>query len=382
MTAVPPPHVARDAFALASGTLPLNHGSYGATPRAVLAAQDRWRARMEANPDAFFRRDLPGLLRAALSEAALRLKADPADLAFTTNATEAINAVLRGLSFAPGDEILTTGHVYNAVRQTLRHVAGLTGARVIEAPLPLPAADAASLAQAVTARIGPRTRLVVLDQITSPSALSLPLDRIIPAARAAGARILIDGAHAPGQIALDVPALGADWWTGNAHKWWFAAKGCALFWARREVQDSLHPLALSHGYGQGFAAEFDWTGTRDPSAWLSLPDAIAAHDGFGGPALMTRNAALASEAADLLCDATGAIALAAPDLRCAMAALRLPVRDGSGAAAARVMAALAEQGIEAPVAYFEGFVQLRISAQVYNARGDYVRLADTLRALL
>ena len=286
----------REAFLIDPGACTVNHGSYGATPRAVLAEQDRWRAMMEAQTSRFFNRVLPGALRAAAGRLAAHVGAAAEDVAFVPNATTGVNAVLRSRDFEPGDEILMLSHVYGAVRNTARYVAERTGARLVEAALPWPRPDDAGIIASVAGAITPRTRIAVLDHITSPSAVVLPIAELVALCHARGVPVLVDGAHAPGQAALDVEAIGADWYTGNAHKWLFAPKGCAFLHARREAHAGLHPAVISHGLGRGFVAEFDWTGTVDPSAYLAIGAALDFHAALGGDALMARNAALAAEA--------------------------------------------------------------------------------------
>ncbi len=262
--------VLRPLWTLDPDTTFLNHGSYGACPRAVLAVQRGWRDRLEAQPVRFMQTVLPGALREAAARLAGFLGAQADDLVFVENATGGVNAALRALALRPGDEVLTTSHVYPAVRNAIRHICGGQGALPVEAPVPFPLADPQAAIDALAARIGPGTRLVVIDLVTSPTATLLPVAEIAALCRARRVPLLVDAAHGPGMVPLDLPALGADWVTGNAHKWLFAPKGCAFLWARPEAREGLHPTVISHGLGRGFTAEFDWVGTRDPSAWLSV----------------------------------------------------------------------------------------------------------------
>ncbi|HJS84067.1 MAG TPA: aminotransferase class V-fold PLP-dependent enzyme, partial [Acetobacteraceae bacterium] len=264
----------RHEWSLDPAWLSVNHGSFGATPLCVRAAQDEWRRRMEAQPGRFFRREMTPALRDAAARLAAFLGAEGQDLAFVENATTGCNAVLRSLRLEAGDEILTLTHGYGAVRNAARFVAERAGASMIEVPLPFPRPTS----QAVTARIAGaltgRTRIAVIDHITSPSALVLPVAEIVSACKQAGVPVLIDGAHGPGQMPLDLPAIGADWYAGNCHKWLCAPKGSGLLWVAPERQGALHPVTISHGLGRGFLAEFDWTGTRDPSAFLAVSAAL------------------------------------------------------------------------------------------------------------
>jgi isopenicillin-N epimerase len=362
----------------------LNHGSYGATPREVLAAQERWRIELEREPVRFMQRRLPDALRAAAGEIAPFLGAEAQDLVFVENATAGCNAVLRSLDLSPGDELLTTTHAYPAVRNTMRHVAERTGARVVEAPVPYPLGDAEAIVRQVARHITGRTRLLMLDLVTSPTAIVMPVARLAREARAVGAKIMVDAAHAPGQIALDLPALEADFVTGNLHKWLFAPKGTAFLWARREAQAGLHPSVISHGFGQGFTAEFDWVGTRDPSAWLAAPAALAFYRRMGDGAIRAHNHALANEAAALLAESLGSEEGQPPALRAAMATVRLPGMEGGDKAAGLALndRLYREHGVEVPVIPFAGCLWVRVSAQIYNEIADYRRLADALAAIL
>jgi isopenicillin-N epimerase len=361
----------------------LNHGGYGATPHEVLAEQQRWRLELERGPTRFMQRVLPEALRASAGELARFLGAEPSDLVFVENATQGMNAVLRSLELAPGDELLTTTHVYNAVRNTMRHLAERFGAKLIEAPLPYPLHDPQEAIDALAGHINGRTKLLAIDLITSPTALILPVAALAEKAHAVGARVLVDAAHAPGQIELDLPALGADYVTGNAHKWLFAPKGTAFLWARRDRQSGLHPTTISHGLGQGFTAEFDWVGTRDYSGWLAVGAALAFYRRMGGSAIRAHIHALANEAATLISGRLGGELGQSPRLRGAMATMRLEGFEGQDRPAALALndRLWREHGIEVPIIPFGGSLWVRISAQIYNDLGDYRRLADALQAL-
>jgi len=373
---------ARDLWPLEPGVAYLNHGGYGATPTAVLAAQSAWRERIERNPTGFLSRELPDLLRQAADAVAVRLGGRGADLVFVENATSGINAVLRSLALAPGDEILITSLTYPAIRKAARFAAERAGARLVEVPLPLPVRDERAVLDAVGSHLGPRTRLAIFDHIASASALVLPAASLVELAHRAGARVLIDGAHVPGQMALDLAALGADWYVANLHKWYFAPRACGFLWAAPERQAGLHPLAISHGLNEGFAAEFDWTGTRDFTACLAAPDGIAFHERLGGAALMARNAALAHDAAALLARAWRSEPAGPAEMIAAMATVRLPVAgEASPERAQRVVRWLAAaHRIEAVVTCDSGALWLRVAAQAYNELDEYARLAAAVAA--
>jgi isopenicillin-N epimerase len=373
-------HAIRDRFVLEPGVDFLNHGSFGAPPRTVLDEVERWRVRMEANPDHFFRDVLPGALRQAGSELARLVRCEAADLVFVENATAAVNVVLRSLQFKTGDEILLTSQTYGAVRQVVRYVCERTGARSVESRVPLPLRDRAQLIEAIAAGLGARTRLVIVDHISSPSGIVWPLAEIGSLARARGVAVLVDGAHAPGQLELDVPSLGADWYAGNCHKWLFAARGCAFLWARRDAQAALHPLAVSHAYGNGFTAEFEWTGTRDFSPWLAVGTGIRFLEELGAERARRYCHELAASAAQEIARAWQEPLSGAPALHGAMMAIRLPAawqRPGAATreAASRIQSALLRaQRIAVAITPLDDALWARISAQVYNVAGDYERL--------
>ena len=373
----------RGEFLLEDGFATANHGAYGATPRPVLASQDEWRARMERQPSRFFNGTILPALRGAADELGEFLGARGADIGFVGNATEGINGVLRSLPFAPGDEIAALGHVYGAVRNTIRHVCSVSGARMVEVPVAFPRPDDADILAALAASISPRTKLAVLDHVTSSSALLLPIAAMIAACHARGVPVLVDGAHAPGQMALDLSALDADWYVGNCHKWLFAPKGCGFIWARADRQAGIHPAVISHGYGQGFTAEFDWTGTRDPSAWLAVPAALAFHARMGGTALMARNAALAAVAGTSLAARWGTETGAGNRPAGAMAMVRLPgdaLADRTHAEVVR--GRLLETGTDVPVMVHNDRLWLRLSAQAYNEAADFERMGDLVEQAL
>jgi len=371
------------AFELDPDLVHLNHGSYGAVPSEVRREQDRWRTAIERNPTGFFQDQLPDALRGMAAHAARRFGGCSDDWVFCENVTAAVNGVLQSLALGPNDEILTTSHAYGAVLKAMTLVSARRGATLKVADLPAMLEHDEQVIAAVGSALGPRTRLLVIDHITSATATILPVRRIASLARAAGVPILIDGAHVPGQLALDVSALGADWYTGNAHKWLFAPRGCGLLWTAPARQEITRPAVLSHGTDQGYAAAFDWIGTRDPSPWLCFETAALAHDAFGGKELMSRNRELAATAAGDLASELAAPVAGPPAMRASMAALLLDRRTGAAEQAAAIRHAFAsERHIMVPVYGFSDALWLRISAQVYNTADDYRVLADACRTLL
>jgi isopenicillin-N epimerase len=376
----------------------LNHGSFGACPIPVLQHQTELRRRMERQPVQFFVRDLEGLLDEARRALGDFLGAPAADLAWIANATTAVNAVLRSLQFEPGDELLTTDHEYNACRNVLDFVAGRTGARVVVAHLPFPVAASGQTLQAVLDRVTDRTRLALIDHVTSQTGLVLPIEAMVRELRARGVETLVDAAHAPGMLALDVAAIGAGWYTGNCHKWICAPKGAAFLYTRPDLQERTRPAVISHGARSSrtdrsrYLIEFDWMGTDDPTAILSVPEAIRFMGQLlpgGWAAVRERNHRLALRGRDVLCDALGVDPPCPDDMIGSLASVPLP--DGDGRPSASPLYAdplqdvlLERFDIEVPVIPWPGPPKrlIRVSGQVYNSEGDYEKLGPALRAVL
>ena len=338
-----------------------------------------WRERMEEDPTTFFRDVLPGATRAAAARVAGFLGGRAEDWSFLENATQGTNAIIGSLRLEPGDELLCLSQVYNAVNNTMRYYAGLAGAHIVTVPVPVPFTDPEALLAALAAAIGPRTRLACFDHISSAGAVVFPVREMAAICRARGVPVAVDGAHAPGQIALDVPSLGVDYYVANLHKWAFAARGTAIIWCTPERQAALHPVAISHSLGQGFMAEFDFSGTRDSSAWLAVPEALDYLDALGPESVRAHNDALSRDAAEMWCEAWKGEIAAAPEFRAAMASVRLPGVDAADRTAARRIARHLREthGISAGVMVIDGGVWLRVSAQIYNELADYEPLAES-----
>jgi isopenicillin-N epimerase len=374
----------RDAWGLDPTVTYLNHGSFGACPKAVLEVQSALRLEMEREPVDFLSGRLAGRIDAARGVLATFLSADPGDLVFVANATAGVNAVLRSLRFAPGDELLVTDHTYNACRKTIDFVCAREGAHVVVAPLPFPVEHVDDIVAAVMAHVTPATRLALMDHVTSPTALVMPLARLVAALEAAGVDTLVDGAHAPGMVPIDLSALGAAYYTGNAHKWLCAPKGAAFLHVRRDRQSALHPTVISHGYAAGFHAEFDWTGTVDPSPWLSIPAALSTMEALvtgGWPAIMARNRTLAIRARELMLATLGLAAPCPEAMLGSMAAIPLPAaRAGTPAAGLDcpgLHAWFRARAVEIWV-HPKPVPLLRLSAQLYNDIGEFDLLARLL----
>lgn len=376
----------RPLWAFDENMIFLNQGAFGATLRSLMDAQTAWRGRMERQTARFFMGELPGLVRAAVGPLAAFVGADPDRTVMVENASSGIMAVLVSLDLKPGERVLTTSHVYGAVRHALHHVAMRTGAEIVEVPVPLPVTGPEDFVTALAGAIDARTRLVLVDHVASPSALTLPVADIVALARSAGAVVLIDGAHAPGLLDLDLTALDADYYVGNCHKWLCNPKGAAFITLGRAAAAAacLHPLTISHAYGQGFVAEFGKIGTRDPSAWLTVPDAVAAHAAMGGAALRARNTTLARSGAAAIAARLGT-ALAGPEgMFAAMVSLRLPPDFGPAtpAAAAALREALWHRArIEALVLPVDGALWLRLCAFAYSEADEFDSVGDTLERI-
>lgn len=359
----------------------LNHGSFGAVPRAVLEAQDAIRRQIEAEPvEMLWRRYAPAIAQVK-SDLADFLGATPDALGLVTNATEATNAVLASIPLVPGDQILTTTHVYNAARQAMKHAASRTGATYHEIDLPTPIHHAQQITDRITAALTDRTRLLVIDHVTSPTALVFPVEQVVAACRERGVAVLVDGAHAPGMVPLHLDALGATFYTGNLHKWCCCPRGSAFLWVHPSHRDKIHPLSISHHYGQGLGPEFDWQGTRDKSAWLTIPAALSFLAEFGWDNIRNHNNSLAAWAQQFLAREWSVDPLCPPPLLGSMATLPLPgklARMTADQGASFQQSLYDQDRVEAPRVDWQGQWHIRVSAQTYNRPEDYQRLAKAI----
>ena len=366
----------------------LNHGSFGACPSAVLDAQAELRSRLERQPLQFLWRDIEAALDKARFRLADFLNADPEGLAFVPNATTGVNSVLRSLDLRDGDELLTTDHAYNACRNALEFVADRSRASVVVATLPFPIRSADQALEAIISRAGPRTRLALVDHVTSPTALVLPVDRIVRELAARGIDTLVDGAHGPGMLPLDLEALGAAWYTGNCHKWLCSPKSAAFLYAAPLRRALTRPVVISHGDRvprsdrSRFRLEFDWVGTIDPTPYLCVPDAIDFLGGLldgGLPALMRRNHELAVAARDMLCARLAQPHPAPDDMLGSMVAVPLPDALSRVPAAELQSHLLDRHGIEVPVIpWTDGRSLVRVACQLYNTIEQIELLCDAL----
>ena len=372
----------REAFLLEEGMAFCNHGSFGATPAVVLALAERWRRQLERQPLRFMLHELEPAIREALAPLAAFHGADPAQLCFVDNATSGVNAVLRSLRLRPGDRLVTTTHVYGAVRNALAFVAERSGAEVVEVAVPFPLADAGEILDAVAAELRAGDRLLLVDQITSPTGLITPLDQLVALARGRGVPVLVDGAHAPGFVDVDLGALGADWWTGNLHKWLFAPKSAALLHASPERWPELHSHVISH-ITEGPDA-FHWPGTRDFSPWLAAPGGLVFLQDLGVDRVRAYGRKLVLDAGERLCARWG-VSRPQPDAVVGqMLTLPLPTDlPGTEPVALDLHDRLwARYRVEAPVIPFAGRLWTRISGQAYNEPADYDTLGEAVLDLL
>jgi isopenicillin-N epimerase len=368
----------------------LNHGTVGAPPRRVLQAQQALRDEMERQPSRFVLRELHGhqpmpwrresRLREAIGRVAPFLGCRPEDLVFVPNVTTGLNAVLRSVPLGPGDEVVITDLGYGAVALAAGVVTREQGAtlRIVEMPYPL--RDAGDVVAAITGALNSHTRLVVVDHVTAQSALVLPVAAIVAACHARGVPVLVDGAHAPGSIALDIPATGADWYAANLHKWAHAPRACGIVWAKPEHQATLRHPVVSWGSGLGFHAEFEYQATSDPTNYLAAPEGIALLREWGFDAVLSYMHGLSREAARLLTERWGTTLDAADDMIGAMVTVPLPDVAGATAdEAARLRTALlVEDRIEVQLHAWRGRLWVRVSNQVYNDLADVTRLADAV----
>lgn len=378
----------RSLFHLDPDVVHLNHGSFGACPIEILDAQRELQARLERNAMQFFLRDLEGLLDGVRDTLGAFLGAAPEGLAFVTNATSAVNAVLRSIPFSPGDELLTTDHAYAACKNAIDFVAERTGARVVVAEVPVPLSGEDEAVDAIVSRVTNRTKIALVDHVTSQTATVMPIDRIVAALDARGVDTIVDGAHAPGMVPLHLDATRAAYTTGNCHKWLCAPKGAAYLHVRADRRDIVRPLTISHGAKSQrtdrsrFKVEFDWPGTWDPSAVLSIPACIAWLDKTwpgGLVALRDRNRALALRARAALVERVGGRELVPASMIGSIASVEL-AEDLPGFGDPHLEVHRVAQHIEVPVFVWRGRRMLRVSAQLYNRWPDYEALFQVLEA--
>ncbi len=375
----------------------LNHGAFGACPTAVLAEQDAWRARLEREPVRFMLNELEPALDRARAAVAAFVGVEPRSLVFVGNATAGVNTVLASLPLRAGDEILVTDHGYNACNNAARYWGGRAGANVTVAEVPVPVREPNDVVRAVLAAVTERTRIAIVDHVTSPTGMVFPVAEIVAALRERGVLSLIDGAHAPGMLPLELDALGADYYAANLHKWCCTPKGCAILVARPERHATLRPLVISHGANTRRTdrpklwLEFDWVGTIEPSAILSAPRALELLAGLlpgGFPALQAHNHELVCYARRLLLDAVGSEPLCPESMLGSLASVTL--RDAAQAPGFEaspfcepLYAELCARRFQALATFWPAAPRrvVRVTAQLYNERAQYQRFAAALAEL-
>jgi isopenicillin-N epimerase len=373
----------RDRWILDPSVAFLNHGSFGACPRPVLDAQAELREQMERQPVEFLWRHLDGRTGHVRDRAAEFLNADPAGLAFVTNATMGVATVLAATALEPGDEIVMTDHAYPAIRNAARKTCAASAAnlRVEHVPLPLP--PPGDVAAIVLGAVTPRTKLVIVDHVASPTAAIFPVEAIVKACRARGVPVLVDAAHVPGMLDVDVNRLAPDFWTGNFHKWACAPKGAAVLFVAPEHRERIGPLVTSHGYGGSFHAQFDWTGTADPTPYLSIPAALDFMGSLGWERVRRHNHALVLYGQEVVAEILATEIQVPESSFGSMAVVALPEGVGATREQARAMQAdlYASERIEIPFGSWNDRGYIRLSAQAYNAPAQYERLAAALSTM-
>jgi isopenicillin-N epimerase len=372
----------RAQFLLDPEVVFLNHGSFGACPRPVFETYQRWQLELERQPVEFLGRRYDDLLNTARASLSAYLNAENDNLFFVPNATVGLNTVARALPLQPGDEILTTDHEYGALDKTWEFVGNKTGARYIRHPIPLPVTSAEDFVERFWQAVTPRTRVIFLSHITSPTALIFPIADIIQRARRAGIVTIIDGAHAPGQIPVDLIALGADFYSGNCHKWLCAPKGAAFLYARTEHHAIMEPLVISWGWlpDSTFVSRNQWQGTRDVAAFLSVPAAIEFQDTNQWAEVRQRCHAFASTARARLTDLTGLTPISPDSPAWFAQMITIPLPSCYSDDLKRRL--YDEYHVEVPLVTWNGALYVRASFQGYNTRDDLECLIAALRDCL
>jgi isopenicillin-N epimerase len=363
----------REPFLLDPDVVYLNHGSYGACPLPVFERYQSWQVELEREPVDFLSRRLPELLAEARGALAVYVGADPDDLVFVPNATYGVNVAARSLDLRPGDEVLATNLEYGACDLMWERICERAGARYVRAEIPLPLQLPSQVVDAVCEHLSDRTRALFFSHVTSETALVLPVAELVGRAREAGVMTIVDGAHGPGQLPLNLDHLGADVYAGNCHKWLCAPKGAGFLHVRRELQDAVDALVIGWGYGDDstFLSRHERQATRDPAAYLSVPAAIEWVEGHGE---RERCRALTVEAQRRLTELAGIEPLSTPEFLAQMVAVRVPTNDAE-ALEARLRD---EHSIEVPVKARKTAPLLRVSIAPYNDEADLERLLEAV----
>ena len=380
-------------WTLDQNTVFLNHGSFGATPTAVLDEQSRIRGLMENDPVRFFEREYLNLwdeARRALSEF---VNADIDGMAFVSNATQGVNTVLRSLPLQPGDEIIVPDHSYQACWNAVDFVTERSGAKTVVVEIPFRVEGPQEVIDIIMGAVTDRTVLALIDTVTSPTGMRMPFEELTAQLQSRDVDVLLDAAHGPGIVPLDLSALAPAYCTGNCHKWLCSPKGSAFLHIREDRKHLVRPLNISHGASsegdaqEKFEFEFAWPGTQDPSAWMCIPKAIDYLGGLvdgGWPEIMRRNHALAIEGRNLLCEALGTSPPFPDSMVSALASVEIDTGKEVGPMSLEGdpfhNLLLDEHGIQIPVMPWRhhGIRYIRISAQLYNHPDEYRYLAEAL----
>ena len=377
-------HAALGDFFLEPGVTYLNHGAYGALARPVMDAAQQIRLEIEAQPSRFLKQVLPDRVRDSADVLGAYVGAQGKDIVFLDNATTAANAVLRSLMLFPGDEVLTTSQAYGAVLRTLEFICDRAEARLISAHLEFPTHSTQDIVDRFENALTSRTRLVVLDHVTSKTATIFPVAEVAALCAERGIPVLVDGAHAPGMIALDIEALGVTWYAGNCHKWLGAARGAGFLWTTPERQATVRPTTISHFIAEGYTRAFDWPGTKDFTPYLTIPAALAFRARYGDAALRGHCHRLAVQMGRHLADALDTRMGTPPALMGSMATVLLPSRfKGRKQPEAEALRATLrnDHDIEVDLQVVDGRIWARLSAYIYNEMSDVDRLIAALDAV-
>ncbi len=378
----------KEDFLLDPNVVFLNHGSFGAIPKPVFEAYQSWQLLLERQPVSFLSRELDGFLHESRIALGNYLNVDADDLVYVPNATHGVNIIAHSLQLKPGDEVLTTDHEYGACDYTWEFICGKIGAKYIHQPIPLPVHSDEEIIEQFWLGISPKTKVIYLSHITSPTALRLPVEQICRRARQAGILMIIDAAHSPGQIPLDLQALDAKIVFGNCHKWMLAPKGSAFLYVRRDLQYLIEPLIVSWGYkptpatttGSRFIDLLQWTGTRDPTAALTVPTAIQFMQDHHWDEVRSQCHLLLHQAIERICDLTRMPPLYPLDSAFygQMGIAPLPKSD----LPVLKKRLYDEFKIEIPLIELNGSQFIRISIQGYNDQSDVDVLTHALKILL
>lgn len=375
------PNPLRDQFLLDPDVVFLNHGSFGACPRPVFEDYQRWQLMLERQPVEFLGRRSDDLLLVARERLGHYLNTDAANLVFVPNATIGLNAVARSISLEPGDEILTTDHEYGALNLTWKFICSKTGACYIHQPIPLPVTTPEAFIESFWSGVTPRTRVIFISHITSPTALIFPIEEICHRARAAGILTVIDGAHVPGQLPLDLTALDPDFYSGNLHKWLCSPKGSAFLYARPDRHKMVDPLVISHGWleNNSFTDQNQWQGTRDLAPFLAVPAAIDFQTEHHWDEVRARCHTLAVETRQRIADLTGIAPVSPENWFMQLFSAPLPLTTDTVLLKSRLYD---EYRVEAPMVVWNHWQFVRVSIQGYNSREDADQLLTGLKTLL